>query len=65
MSGGSGPIHPFLEYLGVPVATAGVSYPGARVHAPNENMVVENFVNGVRHTARIISGFAEGGQPAG
>jgi acetylornithine deacetylase/succinyl-diaminopimelate desuccinylase-like protein len=60
MSGGSGPIHPFLEYLGVPVATAGVSYPGARVHAPDENMVLDNFVNGVRHTARIIDGFGQG-----
>jgi acetylornithine deacetylase/succinyl-diaminopimelate desuccinylase-like protein len=42
------------------VATAGVSYPGARVHAPDENMVLDNFVNGVRHTARIIDGFGQG-----
>ncbi|NIS83551.1 MAG: M20/M25/M40 family metallo-hydrolase [Anaerolineales bacterium] len=59
MSGGSGPNHAFIHTLNVPVATAGVSYPGARVHAPNENLVIENFVNGVRHTARILARFGE------
>ena len=58
MSGGSGPIHPFLEYLDLPVATAGISYPGARVHAPDENMVIDEFVNGVKHTARLMAEFA-------
>lgn len=61
MSGGSGPIHPFIETLGLPVATAGVSYPGARVHAPNENIRVQDFVNGVRHTARLMQKFADSG----
>jgi len=60
MSGGSGPNHAFIHALGVPIATAGISYPGARVHAPNENIVLDNFVAGVRHTARIVNGFAEG-----
>lgn len=60
MSGGSGPIHPFVDILGLPVATIGVSYPGANVHAPNENLVIENFVNGVRHTARVIDRFSQG-----
>jgi acetylornithine deacetylase/succinyl-diaminopimelate desuccinylase-like protein len=59
MSGGSGPNHAFLHDLGVPVATAGIGYPDSNAHAPNENIVIENFVNGVRHTARILDGFAE------
>ena len=59
MIGGSGPNHMVQETLQVPIATAGVSYPGARAHAPNENLVIENFVNGVRHTARIIAKFGE------
>ncbi len=59
MSGGSGPNHAFIHALGVPIATAGISYPGAQVHAPNENVVLENFTAGVRHTARIISRFAD------
>ncbi|HLC04955.1 MAG TPA: M20/M25/M40 family metallo-hydrolase [Anaerolineales bacterium] len=59
MSGGSGPNQAFIQVLGVPIATAGISYPGAQVHAPNENIVLENFTTGVRHTARIVTAFAE------
>lgn len=59
LSGGSGPNHVFLETLQVPIATIGVSYPGANVHAPNENLVIDNFVKGVRHTARVLLGFPE------
>lgn len=60
MSGGSGPNHVFIETLNVPIVTAGVSYPGAQTHAPNENLVPEHFINGVRHTARILEWFGRG-----
>jgi len=59
MIGGSGPNHAFIHTLDVPVATAGAGYPDAQVHAPNENLVIDHFVDGVRHTARIVSYFAE------
>ena len=58
MSPGSGPNHPFLHDLKVPVATAGISYPKANIHAPNENIVIDNFVSGVRHTARLMQAFS-------
>ncbi|HEY4688962.1 MAG TPA: M20/M25/M40 family metallo-hydrolase [Anaerolineae bacterium] len=54
MIGGSGPNHAFIEHLKVPIATAGVGYPGSRAHAPNENVRLDDFVKGTRHTARII-----------
>ncbi|HEY42671.1 MAG TPA: M20/M25/M40 family metallo-hydrolase [Anaerolineae bacterium] len=60
MSGGSGPNHAFIHILKVPVATAGVGYPDSRAHAPNENLVIDNFVAGVRHTARIMVNFGAG-----
>ncbi len=59
MVGGSGPIHPFVSGLRQPVVTCGVSYPGARVHAPNENMRVSDFVNGTRHTAWFLLALCE------
>jgi acetylornithine deacetylase/succinyl-diaminopimelate desuccinylase-like protein len=59
MSGGSGPNYLFVQDLGLPVATVGVGYPGNQVHAPNENLVIDNFVSGVRHTARVLRQFAE------
>ncbi len=58
MVGGSGPNSPFIEELKLPVATAGVGYPGGQAHAPNENMVIEHFLTGTKHTARIIEGMA-------
>lgn len=57
MVGGSGPNYPFIHVLKLPVVTAGVGYPGSQVHAPNENMQLENFIQGTRHTAYIIEGF--------
>jgi acetylornithine deacetylase/succinyl-diaminopimelate desuccinylase-like protein len=59
MTGGSGPNHAFIHHLHVPIASAGVGYPGGEIHAPNEHIVIDHFVAGVRHTARILSRFAE------
>ncbi len=60
MIGGSGPNHAFIEHLKLPIATAGVGYPGSRAHAPNENMRLDHFLLGTRHTARIIDLFGKG-----
>jgi acetylornithine deacetylase/succinyl-diaminopimelate desuccinylase-like protein len=54
-SGGSGPMDPFVRLLNVPVANAGVGYPGTLVHSPNENMRISDFVKGVKHTARVMA----------
>jgi acetylornithine deacetylase/succinyl-diaminopimelate desuccinylase-like protein len=58
MSGGSGPNALFVQDLGMPVATAGIGYPGSQAHAPNENIILEHFVKGAQHTARILEAFA-------
>jgi acetylornithine deacetylase/succinyl-diaminopimelate desuccinylase-like protein len=57
--GGSGPNYPFIHVLGLPVVSAGIGYPGGRAHSPNENIRIGDFVNGTRHTARILTRFAE------
>ncbi len=57
--GGSGPLYPFVMLLGLPVVSSGIGNPDGRVHAPNENVRVEDFINGTRHTARILSRFAQ------
>jgi acetylornithine deacetylase/succinyl-diaminopimelate desuccinylase-like protein len=56
-SGGSGPNHPFVHILKVPVATAGVGYPDTKAHAPNENLRLDQYLAGARHIARIIHKF--------
>ena len=57
--GGSGPLHPFIHELVLPVVTSGCGHPHSRVHAPNENIRIPDFINGIKHTARIITRFAE------
>jgi len=57
--GGSGPNYPFIHVLGLPLVSAGIGYPGGRAHAPNENIRLNDFINGTRHTARIVTRFAE------
>jgi acetylornithine deacetylase/succinyl-diaminopimelate desuccinylase-like protein len=57
MIGGSGPNHVFLEELKVPITTAGLGYPDARVHAPNENIRVDLYLKHARHMARVLTAF--------
>jgi acetylornithine deacetylase/succinyl-diaminopimelate desuccinylase-like protein len=52
--GGSGPNHPFIHDLGLPVASAGPSHPGTRIHAPNENMRIDMYLQHARHITRLI-----------
>jgi len=58
MIGGSGPNWPFTNVLQLPITTCGIGYPGGQVHAPNEHFVMEHYVRGVKHAARIVEGFA-------
>lgn len=57
MIGGSGPNYPFIHTLNLPVATAGVGYPGSQAHAPNENMRIDLYLKGAEHITRIIREF--------
>jgi len=59
MIGGSGPNYPFIHTLKLPVATAGVSYPGSQAHAPNENLRLDLYLKGAEHIARILKRFGE------
>jgi acetylornithine deacetylase/succinyl-diaminopimelate desuccinylase-like protein len=57
--GGSGPSHPFVHDLGLPVATGGLGHPDTRAHAPNENIRIDLYLKHARHMARIIAEFAK------
>ena len=61
MIGGSGPNYPFIHILKLPVATAGVGYPGAQAHAPNENLRLDLYLKGAQHIARILKEFGQVG----
>jgi acetylornithine deacetylase/succinyl-diaminopimelate desuccinylase-like protein len=57
MVGGSGPNHTFVKNLNLPIATAGVGYPGSNAHAPNENVRLDLYLLGAKHIARILETF--------
>jgi acetylornithine deacetylase/succinyl-diaminopimelate desuccinylase-like protein len=59
LTGGSSPVYAFANPLGgIPIVTAGINYPGGRVHAPDEHFRIADFLMGSSHVARIIDGFA-------
>lgn len=51
---GSGPMYPFTDILGIPTITTGVGYPDNRIHAPNENIRLEDYLLNIQHTADIM-----------
>ncbi len=60
MVGGSSPVYAFARPLGnIPVIAAGVGRGITnRTHSPDEHMRLDDFLNGARHIARILDGFA-------
>jgi acetylornithine deacetylase/succinyl-diaminopimelate desuccinylase-like protein len=60
LAGGSSPVYAFAKPLGeVPVIWAGVGYADSRAHSPDENLRLVDFLNGARHIAYILEGFAD------
>ena len=54
----TGPLHPIIAELGVPtVLPVGVGRPDNRIHAPNENIHAEDYVNTVRLMCRVFERF--------
>jgi len=58
---GTGPLHPFVATLGLPTADCGIGYPDAHIHAPDENIRVEDFLRGTKAIAALIGRFGESG----
>lgn len=58
-SAGSGPMYPLCEGLGIPAVSFGVGYSGSNVHAPNENIRIEDYVEGIKCMGEFIQHFAE------
>ena len=52
---GSGPMHLFTHELGLPVSTGpGLNHPDNRIHAPNENIRLEDVTNAVLCAAELM-----------
>lgn len=59
--GGSIPILATLkEILGVDSYLLGLANPDSRIHSPDENMLIENFLGGIRMNRILLEEFAKG-----
>ncbi|MEO6196622.1 MAG: M20/M25/M40 family metallo-hydrolase [Dehalococcoidia bacterium] len=56
---GTGPLYPFVTTLGLPTADCGIGYPDAAIHAPNENIRLEDFHKGTKAVASLLARFGE------
>jgi acetylornithine deacetylase/succinyl-diaminopimelate desuccinylase-like protein len=55
----TGPMHPIAHLLGIPtVSPAGVCRPDSKIHAPNENVAVTDFLDTIEYTVEWIRAYA-------
>jgi acetylornithine deacetylase/succinyl-diaminopimelate desuccinylase-like protein len=56
---GSGPMYPLCQALGIPaVSGPGGGNPDSRIHAPNENMFVVDYIDAIKGVALLFDEFA-------
>lgn len=56
---GSGPMYALCQAIGIPsVSGPGGGNPDSKIHAPNENMYVEDYINGIKGMAVLFEEFA-------
>jgi acetylornithine deacetylase/succinyl-diaminopimelate desuccinylase-like protein len=57
---GTGPMYPVAHLLGIPtVSPAGVARPDSNLHAPNENIRIDDFLKIIEYTVSYLKKFAE------
>lgn len=56
-SAGTGPMSGFGEFLNVPILGAGTSWVKSGAHAPNENIRIADYYQGVEHIMELLKAF--------
>ncbi len=54
-TGGSQPIAPFISTLGVPAVSIRIPNPDNSIHAPNENLRLGNFLEGIQMCLAVLT----------
>jgi acetylornithine deacetylase/succinyl-diaminopimelate desuccinylase-like protein len=55
----SGPMYMLCQRFGIPAVSTGVSYAYANGHAPNENIRLADFIEGMKHIALIVHEYGQ------
>lgn len=51
---GSGPMYPLCQGLGIPAVGAGVGHARSSVHAPNENIRLADYIEGIKYVGELL-----------
>ena len=54
-TGGSQPMAPFINMLGIPAVSIRIPNPDNSIHAPNENLRVGNYLEGIETCLAILN----------
>jgi acetylornithine deacetylase/succinyl-diaminopimelate desuccinylase-like protein len=58
LTAGTGPMYEICQKFGIPSVSTGVGNAESHTHAPNENVVIADFIQGIKHIALIIKEYA-------
>jgi len=47
------------QHLGIPAVSVGVGHFASNNHAPNENISIDDYIQGIKHIAAILEEFAK------
>lgn len=59
MSPGTGPMYELCQKLGIPAVSVGVGHFASNNHAPNENIYMKDFIDGIKIIAKVIDDFSK------
>ncbi|MBS4214872.1 M20/M25/M40 family metallo-hydrolase [Bacillus sp. FJAT-49825] len=54
---GTGPMYTLCQKFGIPAVGFGVGHAGSHNHAPNENIYIDDFIEGIKFAALVIHEF--------
>ncbi len=60
---GTGPVWPIAVAHGTPLVSFGAAYPDTNLHAPNENLRLEDYMTAIKMMGRFIAEFGGQSQP--
>jgi acetylornithine deacetylase/succinyl-diaminopimelate desuccinylase-like protein len=58
LTAGTGPMYDLCQKFGIPAVSTGVGNAESNNHAPNENVVIADFIQGIKHIVRVMEDYA-------
>jgi acetylornithine deacetylase/succinyl-diaminopimelate desuccinylase-like protein len=58
LTAGTGPMYDLCQKFGIPAVSTGVGNAESNNHAPNENIFVADYIQGIKHIALIMESYA-------